>query len=65
MSCKIYNVSGGTGGAVFLLDCGEKTAVHDTGMAYCANKTVENIKKVLGEIFSLFICQPRIYIRCP
>lgn len=45
----IDRVTGGTGGEVFLITRYEKTVLIDCGMAFCAEKTIDNIKKVLGE----------------
>ena len=44
----IRRVSAGTGGEALLLTGSEKTALHDTGMAYCGAGLVENIKRELG-----------------
>jgi len=41
-------VTGGPGGSVFLLDSGEKTALYDCGMAYCAPVMLERLRTVLA-----------------
>lgn len=43
----IYRVSAGKGGESLLIIGSEKTAVYDTGMAYCGPGLVENIKNRL------------------
>jgi len=48
-SCGIYDVSGGAGSLIYLVVGTEKTAVVDAGMAYSADKMVENIKEILGD----------------
>ncbi len=45
----IVRVTAGEGGDVYLIDCGGKTAMYDCGMAYCAEKMIENTKKHLKE----------------
>jgi glyoxylase-like metal-dependent hydrolase (beta-lactamase superfamily II) len=45
----IYRVSAGKGGESLLILGSEKTAVYDTGMAYCGQGLVENIKNILLE----------------
>lgn len=44
---NIVDVTGGSGGKVFLLLGTEKTALIDAGMAYCASALVDNIKQIL------------------
>lgn len=43
----ISRVTGGAGGEVFLITRYEKTVLIDCGMAFCADKTVENIRREL------------------
>ena len=43
----IRKVSAGIGGEALLIIGSEKTAVYDTGMAYCGSGLVENVKKEL------------------
>lgn len=45
----IHRVTGGEGGTVTLIVGSSKSAVVDCGMAYCGDKTVDNIKCILGE----------------
>ena len=45
----IYDVSSARGSQIYLIVGSEKTAVVDTGMAYSAEGTVENIRKILGD----------------
>lgn len=45
----IRRVTAGSGGESTLIIGTEKTAVHDTGMAFCGDGLVANIKKELGE----------------
>ena len=42
----IYDVSSARGSQIYLIVGSEKTAVVDTGMAYSAEGTVENIRKI-------------------
>jgi glyoxylase-like metal-dependent hydrolase (beta-lactamase superfamily II) len=44
----IVRVTAGHGGESLLLTGSEKTALLDCGMAYCADKLIENIKRQLG-----------------
>ncbi|MBQ3379011.1 MAG: MBL fold metallo-hydrolase [Clostridia bacterium] len=44
----IKRVTGGKGGESFLILGSEKTAVIDTGAAYCASALIENIERELG-----------------
>ena len=46
-SKRIMDAAGGAGGYAIVILGSEKTAVFDGGMAFCADKTVENIKKIL------------------
>jgi 2-aminobenzoylacetyl-CoA thioesterase len=46
---KIIDVTGGQGGNAFLILGGEKTALVDCGMAYCATNLISNIKKVIND----------------
>lgn len=46
---RLINVTGGVGGDCHLLIGKEKTAIVDTGMAYCAATVIDNIKKALAE----------------
>lgn len=46
---KIINVSGGNGGTSHLIIGDKKTALIDSGMAYCASQLIKNIKNILGE----------------
>lgn len=48
----IYRVTSGVGGETYLIDGGGKTALYDTGMAYCHSGTIKNIEKVLDSIGS-------------
>lgn len=43
----IKRVTGGEAGEVFLIDDGSVTAVFDTGLAYCADEMIKNLKKEL------------------
>ncbi len=45
----IRRVTGGSGGEALLIIGSEKTAVYDTGMAWCGDSLVANIKKELGD----------------
>ena len=45
----IYDVSSARGPQIYLIVGSEKAAVVDAGMAYSAEGTVENIRKILGE----------------
>lgn len=47
---KIVDVTGGRGGNAFLVMGGEKTALVDCGMAYCASNLISNIKQVLNKM---------------
>jgi glyoxylase-like metal-dependent hydrolase (beta-lactamase superfamily II)/uncharacterized membrane protein len=49
MAGDIKRVTGGPGGEVFLISGSEKTAVIDSGMAFGAEKLIENLKKELGD----------------
>ncbi|MEA4892185.1 MAG: MBL fold metallo-hydrolase [Peptococcaceae bacterium] len=42
---KLFNVTGGRGGDSHLVTGGEKTAIFDTGMAWCGLNVVDNIKE--------------------
>ena len=44
----IYDVSSARGSQIYLIVGSEKAAVVDAGMAYSAEGTVENIRKILG-----------------
>lgn len=46
----IFRVTAGMGGETFLIDGGGKTALYDTGMAYCSRKAINNIEKVLDDL---------------
>jgi glyoxylase-like metal-dependent hydrolase (beta-lactamase superfamily II) len=45
----IFRVTAGSGGDSVLVTKYDKTLLFDTGMAYCGEKLVENIKDVLGD----------------
>ena len=45
----IYDVSSARGSQIYLIVGSEKAAVVDAGMAYSAEGTVENIRKILGD----------------
>ena len=47
MTIDIQRVTGGAGGEVLLIKGSEKTAVYDAGMAYCAERLVDNIREAL------------------
>lgn len=46
---KLVNVTGGVGGDCHLVLGKEKSAIIDTGMAYCAGNVISNIQKALAE----------------
>jgi uncharacterized membrane protein YkvI/glyoxylase-like metal-dependent hydrolase (beta-lactamase superfamily II) len=46
----IHRVTGGFGGEAILVAGTDKTALIDTGMAYCADRTGDNIQKVLDTL---------------
>ncbi len=46
---NICRVTAGTGGEALLIFGPEKTALYDTGMAYCHEKLIENIKEALAK----------------
>ncbi len=45
---NLIRVTAGTGGEAILLDTFEKTALFDTGMAYCAGEMCQNLRKALN-----------------
>lgn len=45
----ITRVTGGDGGEVYLITGREGTAIIDSGMAYCAEDLILNIRQILGE----------------
>lgn len=45
---SIVRVTAGHGGEAILITGSEKTALYDTGMAYCGRETATNIKKALN-----------------
>ncbi len=49
MACEFKEVTAGPGGNPWLIVGNGKTALYDTGMAYCGNELVQNIKRELGE----------------
>jgi len=44
----IVDVTGGRGGKVYLILGQQRTAIIDCGMAYCADRLIQNIQQVLG-----------------
>ena len=46
---KLFSVTGGRGGDSHLVIGGQKTAIFDTGMAWCGLKVIDNICKVFRE----------------
>lgn len=45
---QLFNVTGGIGGDSHLIIGTDKTAIVDTGMAYCADQVINNIRAVLA-----------------
>ena len=46
---QLVRVTAGMGGEAILIFGSEKTALYDTGMAYCADGIIRNIRKALSE----------------
>lgn len=46
----IYRVTAGNGGESFLIDGGEKVALYDCGMAFCAKGLIENIERRIEKL---------------
>ncbi len=49
MTGDIRRVTGGSGGEALLIIGSDRTAVYDTGMAWCGDKLADNIKGELGD----------------
>ena len=48
----IYRMTAGHGGESFLITGSEKNALYDCGMAYCGDKTADNIVTALERLYA-------------